>query len=128
MFSIFVKSYIIVYKSMKYILIFCLLFISIKISAQIEGYACIYSKSLCGGKTADGKRLNCDALTAAHLKYAFGTKVRVTHLKNGNSVIVTINDRGPYTKKFMIDLSPAAAKAIGLTYKQGIAKVKIEKL
>jgi rare lipoprotein A len=113
---------------MKYIFILFLFAGTITLHAQTEGYACIYSKSLCGGPTADGKKLNCEALTAAHLKYPFGTKLRVTDIKNGNSVIVTINDRGPYTKKFMIDLSPAAAKAIGLTYKQGKAKVKIEKL
>ena len=113
---------------MKYIFILFLFVVTFALHAQTEGYACIYSKSLCGGKTADGKRLNCDALTAAHLKYPFGTRLRVTELNNGNSVIVTINDRGPYTKKFLIDLTPAAAKAIGLTYKKGKTKVKIEKI
>jgi rare lipoprotein A len=113
---------------MKYIFILLLCVSAYMLHAQTEGYACMYSKSLCGGPTADGKKLDCEALTAAHLKYPFGTKLRVTELKNGNSVIVTINDRGPYSKKFLIDLSPAAAKAIGLTYKKGKAKVKIEKL
>jgi rare lipoprotein A len=113
---------------MKKLLFITCLFLSFKTLAQIEGYACIYSKSLCGGKTASGKRLDCDALTAAHLKYALGTKLRVTNLKNQKSVVLTINDRGPYTKRFLIDLTPASANAIGLTYRQGKVKVKIEKL
>ena len=101
---------------------------SLKTSAQTEGYASIYSKSLCGGPTASGKKLNCDALTAAHRTYSLGTKLRVTNLKTHNSVVVTINDRGPFTKKFLIDLTPTAAQAIGLNYKKGIVKVRIEKL
>jgi rare lipoprotein A len=113
---------------MKYTFTLFLFIATYTLHAQTEGYACMYSKSLCGGPTADGKRLDCEALTAAHLKYPLGTKLRVTDIKNGNSVIVTINDRGPYTKKFLIDLSPAAAKAIGLSYNKGKTKVKIEKL
>jgi rare lipoprotein A len=96
--------------------------------AQTLGYACIYSKSLCGGKTASGKNLDCDALTAAHRRFPLGSKVRVTNLKTGNSVIVTITDRGPFSKKLSIDLTPRAAKAIDLGYIQGIVKVKMEQL
>lgn len=93
-----------------------------------EGTACIYSKGLNGGKTASGERLDMDALTAAHLKLPFGTKVKVTNVKNGKSVIVKITDRGPYSKKFIIDLTLAAAKKLGFSYSEGITKVRITKV
>jgi rare lipoprotein A len=105
-----------------------LIFFTKSLQAQTQGYACIYSKGLCGGATASGEKLNCDKLTAAHKTFKLGSKVRVTNLDNGKSVIVRINDRGPYSKKLTIDLSPAAAKVIGLTYQKGITKVKIQKL
>lgn len=111
----------------KLILFYCL-FLAIKTHAQTEGYACIYSKNLCGGKTASGKRLDCKALTAAHRTYTLGTQLKVTNQTNNKSVILTITDRGPFTKKYILDLTPAAAEAIGLTYRQGKVKVKIEKL
>ena len=104
------------------------LFLSLKLSAQIEGYACIYSKSLCGGKTANGKKLDCEALVAAHRTYTLGTKLEVTNLKNNKKIVVKIVDRGPYTKKYILDLTPAAAAALGFGYKEGKAKVRIEKL
>jgi rare lipoprotein A len=66
---------------------------------------------LCGHHTANGERLNCSAMTAAHRTLPFGTRVRVCH--NG-CVIVRINDRGPWVRGRNIDLSPAAARAIGL--------------
>jgi rare lipoprotein A len=65
----------------------------------------------CGSRTANGERINCSAMTAAHRKLPFGTRVRVCH--NG-CVIVRINDRGPFVRGRDIDLSPAAARAIGL--------------
>ncbi|NJN34533.1 MAG: septal ring lytic transglycosylase RlpA family protein [Saprospiraceae bacterium] len=92
------------------------------------GLACIYSEKLHGGKTASGERFDKNKLTAAHLKFKLGTKVRVINLTTKKSVIVRINDRGPFTKKFLIDLSPAAAKAIGFSYRQGVAKVRIERI
>jgi len=70
---------------------------------------------LCGHRTASGERLNCSAMTAAHRTLPFGAHVRVCH--NG-CVIVRINDRGPWVRGRHIDLSPAAAQAIGL-YKTG---------
>ena len=70
---------------------------------------------------------NNNALTAAHLTLPFGSKVKVTCLKNGKSVIVRINDRGPHVRGRIIDLSYAAAKKIGLI-KLGTAKVKLEVL
>ncbi len=90
------------------------------------GMACIYSKSLEGTKTATGENIHLDKLTAAHLKIPLGSNVKVTNMKNGKSVIVKINDRGPNSKKFIIDLTPAAAKQIGFSLSEGIVQVKLE--
>jgi rare lipoprotein A len=113
-------------------LLICLVFLSfstfLKAQYVVTGWACLYSKSLCGQKVSTGKRLDCDALTAAHRTLPLGTQLRVTNLKTQNSVILTINDRGPYSKKFIIDLSPRAAQAIDLDYSNGMVKVKIEQL
>ena len=73
------------------------------------------SDGLCGHKTASGERLNCAAMTAAHRRLPFGTQIRVCH---SGCVTVRINDRGPWVRGRDIDLSPAAARAIGL-YKTG---------
>lgn len=75
--------------------------------------------------TATGERFDKTAMTAAHRTLPFGTKVRVTHSKNGRFVVVRINDRGPFKKGRVIDLSEAAAKAIGMT-SAGLAHVKID--
>lgn len=75
-------------------------------------------------KVASGGWFNPNAMTAAHKTLPFGTKVRVTHMGNGRSVVVRINDRGPYIKGRVIDLSKAAAKKIKMTG-QGVARVKI---
>ncbi len=64
-------------------------------------------------KTASGERMNPSAMTAAHRSLRFGSKVRVTNRKNGKSVIVRINDRGPFAKGRIIDLSKAAAGRLG---------------
>lgn len=79
-----------------------------------------YYKS--GKFTANGERYNPHGLTAAHRKLKFGTKVRVTNLRNGKSVTVRVNDRGPFIGGRIIDLSLGAAKMIGLT-KTGVGKV-----
>ena len=76
----------------------------------------------CGGaswyalysKTASGERMNPSAMTAAHRSLPFGTKVRVVNKANGKSVLVRINDRGPFIRGRIIDLSKAAAKSIGM--------------
>ena len=78
-------------------------------------------------RVASGGWFNPNALTAAHRTLPFGTRVRVTHRGSGRSVDVTINDRGPYIAGRIIDLSRAAAGAIGLTA-QGVAKVSVEVL
>jgi rare lipoprotein A len=86
------------------------------------GIASVYSLSS-GSKTANGERLNPNALTAAHRTLAFGTKVRVVHAGSGRSVVVTINDRGPFVHGRIIDLTPAAAHVLGFS---GLAHVTLE--
>ena len=90
-----------------------------------EGEASYYADSLNGNKTASGEPYNKNAFSAAHHSLPFGTKVKVTYLKSGQSVEVVINDRGPYAKDRIIDLSGAAAKKIGLT-DAGHGKVRLE--
>jgi rare lipoprotein A len=75
-------------------------------------------------RVASGGWFNPNAMTAAHKTLPFGTRVRVTHLGNGRSVTVTINDRGPYVAGRIIDLSRAAASAINMTG-QGVARIRM---
>jgi rare lipoprotein A len=90
-----------------------------------DGMASYYGRELAGNRTASGERFNPDELTAAHRTLAFGSKVRVTNMANGESVIVRINDRGPFGgHKRVIDVSHAAAKEIGL-HRSGTARVSI---
>lgn len=74
--------------------------------------------------TASGERFNKRAMTAAHKTLPLGTRVRVTRLDNGHSVVVRINDRGPYKAGRVIDLSEAAAEQIGMT-RAGLTRVKV---
>jgi rare lipoprotein A len=90
-----------------------------------EGEASYYADSLSGNKTASGEPYDKNAMTAAHRTLPFGTRVKVTYLKTGQSVEVVINDRGPHVKDRIIDLSGAAAKQIGLV-DAGHGKVKVE--
>ena len=92
-------------------------------SAQ-HGLASIYTDH----RTASGERYSRHALAAAHKTLPLGCRCKVTNLRNGKSCIVRINDRGPYIRGRIIDLTPAAAEKIGLGSSQGIAKVKVEKL
>jgi rare lipoprotein A len=87
-----------------------------------EGVASVYSTES-GNKTASGQRLNPGALTAAHRSLPLGSKVRVTNRSNGRSVVVTINDRGPFVRGRIIDLTPAAARALGFS---GLAHVSVQ--
>jgi rare lipoprotein A len=83
-------------------------------SAEAQsGLASVYSTES-GLRTASGARLNPGALTAAHRSLPFGSHVRVTNRNNGRSVVVTINDRGPFVRGRIIDLTPAAAHALGM--------------
>jgi rare lipoprotein A len=92
-----------------------------------KGVASYYSDKLQGRKTASGERYNKKALTAAHRKLPFDTQVKVTNTRTGQSVIVRINDRGPFTKGRVIDVSRAAAAQIGML-SSGTANVVIEVL
>ncbi len=79
-----------------------------------SGMASYYGKELAGRRTANGEKFNPRELTAAHCSLPFGSKVRVTSRKSGKSVIVRINDRGPFARGRLIDVSEAAAREIGL--------------
>jgi rare lipoprotein A len=76
-------------------------------------------------RVASGGWFNPNAMTAAHKTLPFGTRVRVTHLRNGRSVVVRINDRGPFIRGRIIDLSRAAAGVIGMTG-QGVARIRMD--
>lgn len=78
-----------------------------------------------GSRTASGERMNPSRLTAAHRSLRFGTKLRVTNSRNGRSVIVRVNDRGPFVRGRVLDLSKAAANQIGMI-RSGHAKVCFE--
>jgi rare lipoprotein A len=95
-----------------------------KVVAIQQGIASFYTDR----RTASGERFNGKALTAAHRIWPMGTQVRVTNRNSERSVIVRINDRGPYVRGRIIDLTPAAAEAIGLTWKMGLARVTLERL
>lgn len=88
-------------------------------SAQ-TGLASIYGYS--GGRTASGERASPSSLTAAHRFLPFGTLVRVTNDSNGRSVVVRIIDRGPFVRGRIIDVTPAAARALGFS---GVARVTL---
>jgi rare lipoprotein A len=90
-----------------------------------SGSASWYGGQFHGRKTANGERYNMNGLTAAHRSLPFGTKVRVTNRKNGKSVVVRINDRGPYVGKRVIDLSRGAAQAVSMIH-SGTAPVTLQ--
>lgn len=90
-----------------------------------SGHASYYGKRFAGRKTASGERFDPQALTAAHRTLPFGSLVRVTNPRNGRSVIVRVNDRGPHSRDRAIDLSRAAAEEIDLV-RHGVGEVEME--
>jgi len=117
----------------KLFLFFC--FIAFSVQAQILPakkpdtlvktiFTTYYAKKFEGRKTTSGERYKAAKLTAAHRTLPFGTIIRVKNLRNGETVEVRVNDRGPFSKKFELDLSQRAAKALGI-YRLGYAKVEI---
>jgi len=96
-------------------------------SSTSDGLASYYADKYQGHKTASGERFDTARLTAAHRTLPFGTRVRVTNLDNGRSVVVRVNDRGPFVSGRVIDLSPAAAKQLDML-RAGVARVKLEVL
>ena len=87
-----------------------------------SGIASVYAYS--GQRTANGERAQPSGFTAAHRTLPFGTRVRVTNKRNGRSVVVRINDRGPFVRGRVIDLTPAAAHALGFS---GLASVTVQR-
>ena len=96
----------------------CFLALPVAASAQ-SGIASVYS----GGRTAEGGWAKSSSMTAAHRSLPFGTMVRVTNHSNGRSVVVRIDDRGPFVRGRIIDLTPAAAHALGFS---GLAHVTVD--
>lgn len=92
-----------------------------------EGYASFYGSAHHGRRTASGEVFDAKSLTAAHRSLPFGTKVRVTNLRNGRHVVVTITDRGPFRRERVIDVSRRAAKDLGFL-RDGTTRVRIEVL
>ena len=88
------------------------------------GIASFYAEKYHGKKTASGEIFDMNKLTAAHRTLPFGQKVRVTNLSNNREVIVRINDRGPYAKDRIIDVSLAAARKLDIV-RSGTAKVRV---
>jgi rare lipoprotein A len=92
-----------------------------------EGIASYYHDSLHGNKTANGEIYNKNKISAAHKTLPLGSKVRVTDKRSGKSIVVRVNDRGPFVKGRIIDLSRRAAKELGII-QRGITPVKVEVL
>ena len=91
-------------------------------AAAQTGVASVYSHES-GSATASGQKLDREAFTAAHRTLPFGTKVKVTNKSNGRSVIVTINDRGPFVRGRVIDVTPAAARVLAFS---GLTQVGLD--
>ena len=110
-----------------YILIF-MLTISLTVLGQIQiGKASYYSKRATGRLTASGDRLHHDSLTCAHRSYPFGTLLQITNPSNGRMIVVRVNDRGPFVRGRIVDLSWAAAKVLDIL-STGVANVIVEPL
>jgi rare lipoprotein A len=95
--------------------------------ADTVGVASFYGGSHHGGPTASGERFNQNAMTAAHRTYPMGTRVKVTNLSNGKAVMLRINDRGPFIRGRIIDVSRGAAANLGFLG-NGLAKVRVERV
>ncbi|MCS7293610.1 MAG: septal ring lytic transglycosylase RlpA family protein [Gloeomargarita sp. SKYBB_i_bin120] len=100
---------------------------AVSVRSVLRGWASWYGAEFRGHRTASGELFNPRDLTAAHRTLPFGTRVRVTNLRNGRSVVVRINDRGPHTSSRVIDISAAAAQVLGLI-SIGTAPVRLEVL
>jgi rare lipoprotein A len=87
-----------------------------------------YARKFIGKRTASGVKYDANALTCAHKKLKFGTKLKITNLKNNQSIIVTVNDRGPFVKYRTVDLSEKAFLSITKSTNSGILSVKVEQL
>jgi rare lipoprotein A len=106
------------------VLALALPFGAVQASVQ-EGMVSWYGAQFHDRPTASGERFDLNAMTMAHPTLPFGTKVRVTNLRNGRSVVVRVNDRGPFVGHRIADLSQAAASFLGMM-NRGVAKARIE--
>lgn len=97
------------------------------VRADVVGIASWYGPELHGRRTASGERFDRNGLTAAHRSHPFGTRLKVTNLANGRSVVVRVNDRGPFSRGRVVDISEAAARRIGLL-ERGTARVSLSHL
>ncbi|MCC5656427.1 septal ring lytic transglycosylase RlpA family protein [Nostoc sp. XA010] len=97
------------------------------VRTTLRGIASFYGYDFSGNRTASGQRFNPEAMTAAHRSLPFGTQVRVTNTRNGRSVVLRINDRGPFIRGRVIDVSTGAARILGMMG-SGVAPVHIEVL
>lgn len=95
--------------------------------ASQTGHASYYGKELAGKRTASGEKFNPSGMTAAHRNLPFGTRLKVTNLQNNKSVVVRINDRGPFVRGRTLDVSLGAAQALGFVGR-GTARVTMEAL
>ena len=98
---------------------------TLPVGTRLKGIASFYADMFEGRKTANGEIYSQGNLTAAHKTLAFGTRVKVTNLRNGKSIIVEVNDRGPYVDDRIIDLTKKAAETLDYI-KQGTAEVELE--
>ena len=111
-----------------YILLILVLTFSLANLAQVQtGKASYYSKKWTGHRTSNGERVHHDSMTCAHRTYPYGTLLRVTNQRNGRQVVVRVNDRGPFSRGRIIDLSWGAAKAIGMLV-AGVVPVTVERI
>ena len=94
---------------------------------QTTGKASYYSDKLHGRTMSNGERYHRDSMTCAHMHYPFGTLLRVRNPINGKEVVVEVTDRGPFSKRYIIDLSKAAARELGFI-RQGFCQVEITRL
>lgn len=102
---------------------------AINVPREEPGYAAVgiaswYGKRYHGRRTASGEIFDMNSATAAHPTLPFGTRVRVTNLENGRSAVLKINDRGPFVRRRIIDVSRSAARALGFV-QQGTARVRV---
>jgi rare lipoprotein A len=105
--------------------VLCFLPLSVTHGQRQTGIASFYSRRWTGARTANGERLHHDSLTCAHRTHSFGTYLKVTCPSNGRSIIVRVNDRGPFVRGRIIDLSWGAARELGII-SQGLATVTVE--
>lgn len=121
-----VQKFKTIMKKTKLIIIFLSIILSTLLYSQTVGIASYYANNLHGRKTASGSKYNKNEMTCAHKTFKFGTKLVVKNLKTNKEVVVVVNDRGPFVRGRIIDLSAQAAKEMGI-YGKGLAKVEIKK-